>query len=267
MNLLESLGINPKEQEKVEAKIGLELAISGRLEYKVKEQLRERIDGFEVEEAYEEEEDEYCSGECCECPHPCNDDDEEYVYESEFQMNVGGCEAHFWGVCKAETEDNYEEREICRGCGEFDEVIEHLARARTPIKLENIHGLLPTKYLIRLGHKPVFKTNELGKLFLQVDGKTYGVYGEDNVIITDTPEKEEVMDVPDDYPHESFLKMCEVVLGIDFDKEWEDFQGMGEFLTLSRNKDWQLRVARDSIPKRAQELMDLKHFLETGSWE
>lgn len=50
MNLLEFLGINPKEQEKVEAKIGLELAISGRLEHRVCSMINERLTHEEVDE-------------------------------------------------------------------------------------------------------------------------------------------------------------------------------------------------------------------------
>lgn len=289
MDLLECMGLDPKEQAKIDAKIGIELAVSGRLEYKVKEQLRERLDGFEVEDAIANEivcdcgramrenggtkclecENSEKYGYWCEVMAENGDYEEMYGHDhyDSFDNCVGGCEAHFWGVCKAETEEDYEKREICMGCTEFNDVIEHLAYHKLPIKMENIHGVLPARYLIRLGHKPVFKTDEDGKVYLQIGDKTYGVYGEDNVIFTDEPTSEEVIDIPDEYPHEHFMRMCEVVLGIDFGKEWEQFQKMGEFLTLPRNKDWQLRFASTEIPKRARELMELKHFLETGSWD
>lgn len=50
MDLLECMGIDPKEYAKVEAKIGLELAVSGRLEHRVDSIIDERINHKEVDD-------------------------------------------------------------------------------------------------------------------------------------------------------------------------------------------------------------------------
>lgn len=50
MDLLECMGIDPKEYAKVEAKIGLELAVSGRLEHRVCSIIDERINHKEVDD-------------------------------------------------------------------------------------------------------------------------------------------------------------------------------------------------------------------------
>lgn len=50
MDLLRCMGIDPKEYAKVEAKIGLELAVSGRLEHRVDSIIDERINHKEVDD-------------------------------------------------------------------------------------------------------------------------------------------------------------------------------------------------------------------------
>ena len=50
MNLLKCMGLDPKEQEITEAKIGLELAISGRLEHRVCSMIDERLKHEEMDE-------------------------------------------------------------------------------------------------------------------------------------------------------------------------------------------------------------------------
>ncbi len=155
MNLLEFLGINPKEQEKVEAKIGLELAISGRLEHKVKTLLRERIDGFKVEDMDEQHPPlEYCrramkvngGKHCLECHdsekygYCCQymaengiydeiygrcDEEEEYPHTTDW-VRFGECEAHFFMVCPA-LEVGDKQQEVCVDCPLRDEVFQELA--------------------------------------------------------------------------------------------------------------------------------------------
>lgn len=156
MNLLEFLGINPKEQEKVEAKVGLELAISGRLEHKVKNLLRERIDGFKVEDI-DESSKPYINCEiavevnggthCNECYEK-----EEYSYtcwknyeeEMEYRRRMsneiyphttdidrfGECEALFWDVCPALETDEKKRHPICSDCPKRDEVFEKMVERK-----------------------------------------------------------------------------------------------------------------------------------------
>lgn len=155
MSLLKFLGINPKEQEKVEAKIGLELAISGRLEYKVKTLLRERIDGFKVEDMDEQHPPyEYCERamevnggkHCLDC-HNSEEygyycqymaengiydeiygrcDEEEYYPHTTDVDRFGECEAHFFMVCPA-LEVGHKQQEVCVDCPLRDEVFRELA--------------------------------------------------------------------------------------------------------------------------------------------
>lgn len=121
MNLLNLMGVDPKEYAKVEAKIGLELAMSSRLEYRVKNLLRERIDGFMVEDLEH--------GKCWDNYEECEEirrDDDYYPHTSNVVL-YGECEAFFRMVCPA-LEEGHKHQEVCIDCPLRDKVYQLLAK-------------------------------------------------------------------------------------------------------------------------------------------